>query len=136
MLTLRRRREQFLVLIFRAKFQLRTKSVRKQNIGSVFCVMLSIFHMNRRKLCLTRRMRLVEFYLPQSALYELTPHGRRFRLAGASALSRLKIRIDWPQRLQMQEAAAKTGSVDPLSCCDAGRWGVCGQPRGAGARRP
>ena len=33
----------------------------------------------------------------------------------ASALSRLNIRIDWPQRPQMQEAAAKTGSVDPVA---------------------
>ena len=31
-----------------------------------------------------------------------------------SALSRLQIRVDWRQTLQMQEAAVKTGSVDPL----------------------
>ena len=49
-----------------------------------------------------------------------------------SALSHLQIRIDWPQRLQMQEAAAKIGSVDPLSCCAAADGAFAANPVGRG----
>ena len=49
-----------------------------------------------------------------------------------SALSHLQIRIDWPQRLQMQEAAAKIGSADPLSCCAAADGAFAANPAGRG----
>ena len=50
----------------------------------------------------------------------------------SSALSRLQIRIDWPQTPQMQGVAAKTGSVDPLSRCDAADGAFAANPAGRG----
>ena len=54
----------------------------------------------------------------------------------ASALSRLNIRIDWPQTPQMQGASGENRVRRPLEPMRRRRWGVCGQPCGAGARRP
>ena len=50
----------------------------------------------------------------------------------ASALSRLQIRVDWRQTLQKQEAAVKTGSVDPLNRGDAADGALAANPAGRG----
>ena len=53
-----------------------------------------------------------------------------------SALSRLNIRIDWPQMPQRQGASGENRVRRPIEPMRRRRWGVCGQPCGAGARRP
>ncbi len=53
-------------------------------------------------------------------------------MAAPSALSRLQIRVDWRQTLQMQEAAVKTGSVDPLNRDDAADGALAANPAGRG----
>ena len=55
-----------------------------------------------------------------------------FGIKYPSALSRLQIRVDWRQTLQMQEAVVKTGSVDPLNRGDAADGALAANPAGRG----
>ncbi len=58
------------------------------------------------------------------------------RCVPPSALSRLQIRIDRPQTPQLQEASGENRVRRPIEPMRHRSWGVCGQPCGAGAKRP
>ena len=57
-------------------------------------------------------------------------------LGQASALSRLQIRVGWPETGQMQGESGENRVRRPIEPLRRRRWPVSDQPCGAGARRP